>query len=62
MVKLRLTIVGDYEVNPESYETNDPSEIAKIDEIEVRFYLEDCLDWLDSTVLFNVEVVEEENA
>ena len=61
MIRLHLTISGEYEVNPESYGTNDPSEIAKIDEFEVRSYLEKSLDWLDSnTLLFNVRIMEEE--
>jgi hypothetical protein len=59
MAKLRITYIGEYEAEPSDYLTDDPEEMAKIDQKsldEGDTSLHDFMDFAD-TVEIKVEVV-----
>lgn len=58
-MKLRLTVVHEYEAVPEYYGTDDPKEMAKIDEVQWADILNMAIQDPDSAITAKIEPVEE---
>lgn len=46
--RLKVTITYEYDAEPEHYDTDDPTEMAKIDQHNWDDYLDFCIDMLTS--------------
>lgn len=59
MAKLRLTIITEYEANPDHYGTDDPVQMAAMDEANLIDDPVSALDMVDETAKITVEVISE---
>jgi hypothetical protein len=56
MVKLKLTIELEYDADPEWYPSDDPYEMAKIVEKNLKNNPEDIIEWFDKNTVVDIKV------